>query len=56
MRTPPKVKVPVWTDLGSEALLIVRKHLHLKFTHHKGRFDCQREEGTWVVVGVGVGV
>lgn len=39
--TSPKVKVTVLAYLGMEELLVVRKHLHLKFTQHPLRFDWQ---------------
>lgn len=50
----PKVKVTVWADLGSEALLIVRKHLHLKLHNIKsgltGRGGCNihRSGARWM--------
>lgn len=44
----PEVKVMLWGLIwGSEALLIVREHLHLKFTQREVRFDWQHDGG-WV--------
>lgn len=42
----PEVEVMLWGLIwGSEALLIVRAHLHLKFTQREVRFDWQHDGG-----------
>lgn len=42
----PEVEVMLWGLIwGLEALLIVREHLHLKFTQREVRFDWQHDGG-----------